>query len=203
MVRASKKKQVVVEHDVVEPVIAAPMVAPMVAPVDAVAELIAAPIADTISTETTAKSESKRPTLTSIHATLVQHSTQLESTIEKMLTENVIKMEERLSAHTAEVINLLHETNRMVASTIAPEENQTIYPKDDLLEPTAENQTIYPTDPAVEPAADPQKDSEPEPVVEEAPSFFSYYQPFIVGFITGALATMFRTSIILKRPFFL
>ena len=203
MVRASKKKQVVVEHDVVEPVIAepiaAPMVAPMVAPVDAVAELIAAPIADTISTETTAKSESKRPTLTSIHATLVQHSTQLESTIEKMLTENVIKMEERLSAHTAEVINLLHETNRMVASTIAPEENQTIYPKDDLLEPTAENQTIYP----MEPAADPQKDSEPKPVVEEAPSFFSYYQPFIVGFITGALATMFRTSIILKRPFFL
>uniref|UniRef100_A0A6C0IL84 Uncharacterized protein n=1 Tax=viral metagenome TaxID=1070528 RepID=A0A6C0IL84_9ZZZZ len=209
MVRASKKKQVVVEHDVVEPVIAAPMVAP----VDAVAELIAAPIVapivasiaasiaapDTISAETTTKSESKRPTLTSIHATLVQHSTQLESTIEKILTENVIKMEERLSAHTAEVINLLHETNRMVASTIAPEENQTIYPKDDLLEPTAENQTIYPT----EPAADPQKDSEPEPAVEEAPSFFSYYQPFIVGFITGALASMFRTSIVLKRPFFL
>jgi hypothetical protein len=187
MVRASKKKQVVVEHDVVEPVIAEPMVAP----VDAVAELIATPIAapipDTISAETTAKSESKRPTITSINATLVQHSIQLESTIEKMLTENVVKMEERLSAHTTEVINLLHENNKTVAAIMVTEKNQTIYPKDDA-------------------PLELQKDSEPEqeeePAVEE-PSFFSYYQPFIVGVITGALAYMFRTSIVLKRPFFL
>jgi len=192
MVRASKKKQVVVEHDVVEPVIAEPIAAPMaepiaepmVAPVDAVAALIAEPVAasDTISAEPTAKSESKRPTITSINATLVQHSIQLESTIEKILTENMIKMEERLSAHTAEVINLLHENNKTVAAIMVTETNQTIYP------------------------LELQKDSEPEqeeePVVEE-PSFFSYYQPFIVGFITGALATVFRTSIILKRPFFL
>ena len=183
MVRASKKKQVVVELNPVEPVV--PLIAaPMTAPVDAVAALIAEPIAEPIVepvTDSTAKPESKRPTLTSIHTTLVQHSIQLESTIEKMLTENVVKMEERLSAHTTEVINLLNENNKTVAAILVTEKNQTIYP------------------------LELQKDSEPEPeepAVEE-PSFFSYYQPFIVGFITGALASMFRTSIVLKRPFFL
>jgi hypothetical protein len=188
MVRASKKKQVVVELNVAEPVAepVVPLIAePMVVPVDAVAALIAEP--DTIPAETTAKSETKRPTITSINATLVQHSIQLESTIEKMLTENVVKMEERLSAHTTEVINLLHENNKTVAAIMVTEKNQTIYPKDDA-------------------PLELQKDSEPEqeeePAVEE-PSFFSYYQPFIVGFITGALASMFRTSIVLKRPFFL
>jgi hypothetical protein len=99
-----------------------------------------------------------------------------------MLTENVVKMEERLSAHTIEVINLLNENNKTVAAILVTEKNQTIYP------------------------LELQKDSEPEqeeePAVEE-PSFFAYYQPFIVGFITGALASMFRTSIVLKRPFFL
>lgn len=196
MVRASKKKQVVVELNAVEPVV--PLIAaPMTAPVDAVAALIAEPIAAPIVepiaepiaepvTDSTAKPESKRPTLTSIHTTLVQHSIQLESTIEKMLTENVVKMEERLSAHTTEVINLLNENNKTVAAILVTEKNQTIYPKDAPLEL--------------------QKDSEPEPEEEpavEEPSFFSYYQPFIVGFITGAIASMFRTSIILKRPFFL
>ena len=200
MVRASKKKQVVVELNAVEPVV--PLIAaPMTAPVDAVAALIAEPIAAPIValiaapivepivepvTDSTAKPESKRPTLTSIHTTLVQHSIQLESTIEKMLTENVVKMEERLSAHTTEVINLLNENNKTVAAILVTEKNQTIYPKDAPLEL--------------------QKDSEPEPEEEpavEEPSFFSYYQPFIVGFITGALASMFRTSIVLKRPFFL
>jgi hypothetical protein len=200
----------VVERNAVEPVVsliavpmaapmaepmAEPMAVPMAAPVDAVAALIAepvlapivepiaAPIVEPVPAETTAKPESKRPTITSIHATLVQHSVQLESTIEKMLTENVVKMEERLSAHTTEVINLLNENNKTVAAILVTEKNQTIYP------------------------LELQKDSEPEqeeePVVEEEPSFFAYYQPFIVGFITGALASMFRTSIVLKRPFFL
>lgn len=201
MVRASKKKQVVVELNAVEPVvplIAAPMAAPVaepvvapvvapvaepvVAPVDAVAALIAEPVP----AETTAKSESKRPTITSIHATLVQHSVQLESTIEKMLTENVVKMEERLSAHTTDVINLLHENNKTVAAILVTEKNQTIYPLE--LQKDSEPEQ--------------EQEQEEEPAVEE-PSFFSYYQPFIVGFITGAIASMFRTSIILKRPFFL
>lgn len=190
MVRASKKKQVVVELNPVEPVV--PLIAaPMTAPVDAVAALITAPIAEPIVepvTDSTAKPESKRPTLTSIHTTLVQHSIQLESTIEKMLTENVVKMEERLSAHTTEVINLLNENNKTVAAILVTEKNQTIYPLDAPLE--------------LQKDSEPEPEQEEEPAVEE-PSFFAYYQPFIVGFITGALASMFRTSIVLKRPFFL
>ena len=47
---------------------------------------------------------------------------------------------------------------------------------------------------------------EEEPLTTEPPvesSFFSYYQPFVIGFLTGTLVSMFRTSLVLKRPFFI
>ena len=202
MVRASKKKQVVeLEVESIAAPVVAPLVAPLVEPVAApvVAPLVA-PLVEPVSapvlvpaatTESTVKPESKKPTITSINATLLQHSTQLESNIEKILTENSTKMEECLFAHTTEVINLLHANNRTMAAIMAFEENRTIYPKDDVMDAPLEL-----------PAEEPAEESAEEPAEEEQ-TFFSYYQPFVVGFITGALASMFRTSIVLKRPFFL